>query len=671
MHFSLGIDAGGTYTDAVIIRDSDGKVVESSKALTTYPDPLPGMKNAIDRLDSSDLKDIKLVSVSTTLSTNTILESTGFPVGLIMVGDYVIPENLPTDYWIAVSGGHNSDGEELKALDLDSVEEFALKVQKKVSAFAVSSYFSNRNPEHELAVKNAVKELTGHPVVCGHELSQDLGAYERAITAFLNAQLIPITHKFIQSIIKEFDSRGISANMLMLKCDGSVVGIKEALEKPIETIFSGPAASLVGASHLSKLDTCAVIDVGGTSTDVAMMQNGLPQLSSSGAVVGGWQTRVKAIRMETSATGGDSHIWLKGDRLNLGPRRVIPLCRASAIYPEFREKLKHNRVAKGYLCENIQVTKFFVRTDFRPIELTAGEHEIYRHIGKEPVSFGDLLIALKKRPSPSMLDSLIQKRLIQAIGFTPTDALHVLGEYTEWDVEAARIGAYILGRSLKLNPEAFSAEVKRRVAHNIAEDLIAYLIEGMPRNEIDRVLMGKNFTRFSVEIPVVLLGGPVGAYAEDLRRLINAEFIVPEHADVGNAVGALVGKGIKRVEILIKTKLVPKSREEKPEDEGEYGIAPESEVIESTLQQEKKNEFIVFSPSERKKFEVYGDALEYAEKLGRQLVMDYMVGAGLEKEDIKIDVSRKHLAPSGWTGVPLETKLVYVGVGVPKNVPTV
>ncbi|AKB76762.1 Hydantoinase [Methanosarcina horonobensis HB-1 = JCM 15518] len=671
MHFSLGIDAGGTYTDAVIVRDSDGAVVESSKALTTYPDPLPGMKNAIDRLDPGYLGDIKLVSVSTTLSTNTILESTGFPVGLIMVGDYVIPEKLPTDYWIAVSGGHNSDGEELKVLDLDAVEEFALKVQSKVSAFAVSSYFSNRNPEHELAVKKAVKELTDHPVVCGHELSQDLGAYERAITAFLNAQLIPITHKFIQAIIREFESRGINANMLMLKCDGSVVGIEEALEKPIETIFSGPAASLVGASHLSRLDTCAMIDVGGTSTDVAMMQNGLPELSSSGAVVGGWQTRVKAIRMETSATGGDSHIWLKGDRINVGPRRVIPLCRASVIYPGFREKLKHNRVAKGYLCENIQVTKFFIRTGFRPIELKAGEREIYRHIGKEPVSFGDLLIALKKRPSPSMLDSLIQKRLIQAIGFTPTDALHVLGEYTEWDVEAARIGAYILGRSLKLDPEDFSAEVKRRVARNIAEDLIAYLIEGIPREEIDRVLMGKNFTRFRVEIPVVLLGGPVGAYVEDLRRLISAEFIVPEHADVGNAVGALVGKGIKRVEILIKTRLVPRSREEAPIIGEDHCAAPENEVIEDTLQQEKKNEFIVFSPSERKKFDVYGEALEYAEKLGRQLVMDYMISAGLGKEDIRIDVSRKHLAPSGWTDVPLETKLVYVGIGVPRNSVTI
>jgi N-methylhydantoinase A/oxoprolinase/acetone carboxylase beta subunit len=665
MHFSLGIDAGGTYTDAVIVRDSDGEVIESSKALTTYPDPLPGIKNAIDKLSSECLKEIKLVSVSTTLSTNTILESTGFPVGLIMVGDYVIPDNLPTDYWIAVSGGHNSDGEELKVLDLDSVEEFALKVQERVSAFAVSSYFSNRNPEHELAVKKAVKELTGHPVVCGHELSQDLGAYERAITAFLNAQLIPITHKFIQSIMGEFEIRGINANLLMLKCDGSVVGIEEALEKPIETIFSGPAASLVGASHLSRLNTCAVIDVGGTSTDVAMMQNGLPQLSNSGAVVGGWQTRVKAIRMETSATGGDSHVWVKGDRIYIGPRRVIPLCRASVMYPGFREKLKHNRVAKGYLCENIQLTKFFVRTGFRPIELKVGEREIYRHIGNEPVSFGDLLVALKKRPSPSMLDSLIQKRLIQAIGFTPTDALHVLGEYTEWDVDASRTGASMLGRSFKQSPEAFSEEVKSRVARNIAEDLIAYLIEGMPRNEIDRVLLGRNFTRFRVEIPVVLLGGPVKAYVEHLKKLVNADFLVPEHADVGNAVGALMGKGIKRVEILIKTRFVPRSSEE--EVESIDSDTHESCVVEAVLQEEKKKEFIVFSPSDRKKFDIHSEALEYAENLGRQLVMDYMISAGLGKEDIRIDVTRSHLSPGGWTDVPIETKLIFVGIGIPKK----
>jgi N-methylhydantoinase A/oxoprolinase/acetone carboxylase beta subunit len=241
----------------------------------------------------------------------------------------------------------------------------------------------------------------------------------------------------------------------------------------------------------------------------------------------------------------------------------------------------------------------------------------------------------------------------------------VLGEYTEWDVEASTIGASMLGRILKQSPEAFSAEVKRRVARNIAEDLIAYLIEGMPRSEIDRVLRGRNFTRFRVEIPVVLLGGPVKAYVEDLKSLVNADFIVPEYAEVGNAVGALVGKGIKRIEILIKTKVIPKSSEGEAENidfEAHERCTPED-----ILQYETKNEFIVFSQSERKKFEVYSKAVEYAEKLGRQLVMDYMVSAGLQKEKIKIDVSRSHLALGGWTDVPLETKLVFVGIGIPKT----
>jgi N-methylhydantoinase A/oxoprolinase/acetone carboxylase beta subunit len=241
----------------------------------------------------------------------------------------------------------------------------------------------------------------------------------------------------------------------------------------------------------------------------------------------------------------------------------------------------------------------------------------------------------------------------------------VLGEYTEWDVEAATIGASMLGRILKQSPEAFSMEAKRIVARNIAEDLIAYLIERMPRNEIDRVLLGRNFTRFRVETPVVLLGGPVKAYVEDLKNLINADFIVPEHAEVGNAVGALVGKGIKRVEILIKTKVVPKPLEGEAENIDDE--AHERCTAEVILQHEMKNEFIVFSPSERKKFEVYSEAIEYAEKLGKQLVMDYMVSAGLQKENIKIDVSRRHLKPGGWTDVPLETKLLFVGIGTPKT----
>ncbi len=159
----------------------------------------------------------------------------------------------------------------------------------------------------------------------------------------------------------------------MLRCDGSVVSMHEAMKKPIESVFSGPAASLLGASYLSGHETCSVIDVGGTSTDVSMIYKGLPYLSETGAVVGGWQTRVRALRMETSAMGGDSHIWVQGSNINIGPGRVIPLCRAAVLYPDFMSTLKKRWIPDRLkLNEHIQATKFFVRTRQEPANLSPG-----------------------------------------------------------------------------------------------------------------------------------------------------------------------------------------------------------------------------------------------------------------------------------------------------------
>ena len=428
MHYSLGIDTGGTYTDTVILRDSDSRILDSSKAFTTYPNLMTGIRNALDKLNPEYLSKVKLVSVSTTLSTNTILERTGYPVGLILVGDYDNTlKELPADYCITVAGGHDSNGEELQPLDLNAVEQFALSLKKKVSAFAVSSYFSTRNPEHELKIKKIILKLTGHPVVCGHELSQQLGVYERAATAVLNAQLIPITYQFIHSIIAEMKARDLDAKVVMLKCDGSVIDIKGAKLRPIETIFSGPAASIMGASYLSGLNTCAVIDVGGTSTDVSIIKDGTPELCEKGALVGGWQTRVKAIKMESSANGGDSHVWFK-KCTRIGPRRVIPLCFAAVKYPNFKEKLEKTPIPlRTMLSENMQPTKFFVSTGIQPINPTESEKKLLEVIGEDPVSIHDILNKMKRFPSPAVLDSLIQQRVIQAIGFTPQMPCMYLG----------------------------------------------------------------------------------------------------------------------------------------------------------------------------------------------------------------------------------------------------
>lgn len=640
MQYSMGIDAGGTYTDSIIIRDSDGKVMDSNKALTTYPDLLEGIRNSIDGLDEKYLKDVKMVSVSTTLATNTILEKNGYPVGLILVGDYEIPEKMHVEFHTVVKGGHDHHGAELVPLDMEAVEAFVRKVKDNVSAFAVSSYFSIRNPAHELAIKTRIQELTGLPVVCGHELSLDLGAYERGITAYLNAQLIPIANQFIRSIKEEISRRGMDSRLLMLKCDGSVVGINEALEKPIESIFSGPAASLVGASHLSGLETCAVIDVGGTSTDVSMLENGLPELCAEGAVVGGWQTKVKAIRMETSAMGGDSHIWIRNMKTNIGPRRVIPLCVAAIKYPGFLEALRKGRIpAAMHLEENVQPTKFFIRTGAEASDLGKLEQELFDRIGEFPTSLNDIFWETQRTLSPGLLDSLIRKRLIQAIGFTPTDALHVLGEYTSWDREASKAGAKLLERYTQMDHIKLCKQIKQDIARNMALDLVSFILKDVSSQEIEKILLSDRFTQFRMKIPVVLIGGPVVAYIEELKQILDADIVVPKYAEVGNAVGAVVGKGIKRIEILIK----------------------------STYTKDRKKLILLFSPAGRETFGTYHEALEYAETLGRQLVMEYMTEAGLDKGRIQIEVSKKDISLSEAGAIPVETKLVFVGIGMPKT----
>lgn len=642
MAYSLGIDAGGTYTDAVLIREEDGAVVEAGKALTTYPDPVGGIKKSIGMLDAEKLKEVNVVSLSTTLSTNTILENKGFPVGLIMAGDFNIPEVLPAQMYCVVSGGHDSNGEELKPLDIEAVKEFALSVKDRVSAFAVSSLFSVRNADHELRVKEEILKLTGLPVVCGHELSQDLGAYERAVTAFLNAQLIPITYNFTKSIVAEMENIGMNATLLMLKCDGSAVSIEEALEKPIETIFSGPAASLMGAAYLSGLKTCAMIDIGGTSTDVALVQDGLPEMDDSGAVVGGWSTRVKAIRMETVATGGDSHVYATDDanrKIHLGPLRVMPLCRAAVLYPGFLEKLRETKLPpRKYISQFILPSVFYMKTDFPPIEMTTLEELVYDVIDTDfPVSWADMFDRLdKKMPMSSVLESLVKKRLIQPIGFTPTDALHILGEYIEWNAEASLLGAQKIDRLTYKDAEELAVYTKKQVAQNMAASLIEYLVPGIQKRDVEKVLSGKYHTKFAVSVPIVLIGGPSAAYAGEIGDLIQAEILTPKFSDVGNAVGALVGNGIYRTDVLIRKNI---------RDEDDLQIT----------------EFLLFHGGRSETFTSYQSAHEKALQIGNDFVLSNMMKTGLKDNQISISHTEKGLQVGADT--PYEMKISFVGVG--------
>ncbi len=346
--YGLGIDTGGTFTDAVIVDLDDNSVVVKKKSPTTHDNLAIGLYNSVDAVFSStDIKpsDISLVGISTTLATNSVLEGHGGEVGLILIG---WNPNKPIDFGeknrAYVKGGCDSNGKPIAALSKDEVTKAIMEVSKGVDAIAISGLFAVANSQQEKKVKELAMKLTGLPTIAGHELSAALGIDLRAETAVLNGKLIPIVSKFFDNVEKTFREKGINAPIMVYKGDGSVMNLEAARMYPIETVLSGPAASSMGGMVLSGKEDCVMVDIGGTSTDIAVMEGGFPQIQFEGASVGKWRTRVKAVDMYTVALGGDSRIGLDGVKYTLGPERVIPLCRFAENHPEIIERIKHSEI---------------------------------------------------------------------------------------------------------------------------------------------------------------------------------------------------------------------------------------------------------------------------------------------------------------------------------------
>jgi len=240
-------------------------------------------------------------------------------------------------------------------------------------------------------------------------------------------------------------------------------------------------------------------------------------------------------------------------------------------------------------------------------------------------------------PSGKVIDALIKKRLVQAIGFTPTDALHVRGEYTAWNPDASHAGAELLSRYNGSKKYEFCTHVKEHVARNMAHSQMAFLLPERSRPLVDELLSGLYPAKFSLKLPVVLLGGPVKAYSEEMSALLDADIIVPEHADVGNAVGALAGKGVKKIEVLI----IPESIEKPSED------------------------FLIFYPGGREHVVDYREAFERARQIGLDMVLEYENRCGVSKEETETNISVKSISPENWPHPPLETRITVVGIGNP------
>lgn len=670
MGLRLGIDTGGTYTDAVIVDADTQCVVAKSKSLTTRHNLVEGVAASIDKtLGDRNPDDVNLVCLSTTLATNAIVEGHGARAALVLMGyrpsqlSLANLEDATRDMpVIMVEGGHDASGQEVCPLDVNNIVEQIRALGASIDSVAISGMFSVRNPEHEILLREKLLRATGLPVTCGHELSASLDAPRRALTALINARLIPLIKNLIVATRKTMADHGIKAPLMVVRGDGTLVSADFAEHSPVETILSGPAASVVGAQFLAGYKDMLVSDVGGTTTDVALIKNGEPLLSSEGASVNGWRTMVEAVKIDTHGLGGDSEILYDREQrsFTFGPHKVMPLCVLAQRYPKVISDLQ------GFIDAPWTKTNMarFIVLQAEPeesVRLTQQQRALVNEVKSHPQSMQSVFA---ERHFSLAMKRLIEMGILTLSGFTPTDAAHVCQWQSDFSSEASVLGATLLSRYSEFNlgqsysdPQAYSRAMLAQMSRQSALCLMAAMIndsedvfgrELHPRN---RSLLEKMFATevinpdkdaeqkpswmamtAKLNVPVVGIGAPAQSYYPPIAEFMQAEVVVPEHAEVANAVGAVVGVVRQSVQLTISP------------------LAGQNRVV-------------VHAPHEQKEFDDLELAAAWAIEVASELAMQKALEAGGSNIETKAD-RRDNSVEEGGQVTFFESVIVVTATGL-------
>ncbi|MCC7492699.1 MAG: DUF1638 domain-containing protein [Fimbriimonadaceae bacterium] len=568
----IGVDAGGTFTDGVLLNLATGEVLAKAKTPTTHHDLAAAVEDAVRRLQPP-AGAVRQVAISTTLATNAIVEGRGAKVGLLL-----LPWNPASLHDIRhqptrlVPGRLNIDGEEVDPVDPVVVAATVRELLAEgVEAFAVSGYAGTHNPVQELAVKAAVAAVCDHPVVCGHELSSKLDFIRRAHTAVLNARLLPTIGDLMDAVEGSLRRLGIQAPVFVVRGDGSLIEMRAARERPIDTLLSGPAASACGARFLTGCDNLVAVDIGGTTTDIAIVHDGQVGVCEEGPTVGPWRTAVAAVDILTSGLGGDSQVRLTegGLQLAIGPGRVTPLSFLAQRYESVADELAEVAARVGDEIVPALRIDFLELVAVRPgLQLSDREAALVDLLERGPASLqmvADVTGALALQTVPTgRLEGL---GVVRRASFTPTDALHLLDRFDGFHRGAAESAARVLAAQARRAPLHFAHWVHQQFVRDLAYQIVRRELSvdlGDPAAEpgsllnkvIQSMLQPTDAApfrlRFEERRPLVGIGAPAGEFLPPAGLLLGARVEVPEHAEVANAIGAVTGRVQVRAAVHIR-----------------------------------------------------------------------------------------------------------------------
>jgi N-methylhydantoinase A/oxoprolinase/acetone carboxylase beta subunit len=639
----IGIDAGGTYTDAVVISLKDRHILATAKSPTTYHDLSLGIGRALEQLPEGVRSPARRLALSTTLATNSIVEEKGSRTGLILIG--YPPETAAMvvvgagDLKTVVTGSYDIDGEEIEALDEELLLVTASSfIDEGIEALAVSSYMAVRNPDHEERAVALLGEKFTVPIVAGHRLTSDIDAVRRAHTALLNARLTPVIERLVSAMETIAARMGLPGDIRLVTTEASLMNTHEARIAPVRMILSGPAASVMGVRFLCGMESAVMVDMGGTTTDIAVIENGSARRTGRGAVIGNYRTSISATNIRTIGLGGDSWIRWIGKKVQVGPKRVFPISMLAQQTPAVATRLDELKSHNGMDYGLVQPGIFYLllrEPDTRSF-LSEQERRALDIIAEGPVSEVDLARRLDY-PYFSLLgmERLEELGIVIRSGLTPTDVLVWQKRIGFGDRETAHRMLELYAARAAMSMDAFIDTVWREIHTMTAAGIIT---EALGTADHETVFPGCHFceqtftagsmvaVNYRLRVPLVGIGAPARLMLERLGGWLDGDMSFPSHGEVANAIGAAAATGGTHIDLLIMAG-----------DKGGY---------------------VLYAPSGRSLFRTLDAAKAEAIDIARREALTYTRSMGYEKFSLDIMVTDRTVPTAFDTTIYLDTSLV-------------
>ena len=507
----LGLDVGGTFTDAVIIEGH--RVVSSAKRRTTKDNLMQGIGEALDEvLASCDTSNIEQVTLSTTVVTNTIVEEKEQVVDLYVVTgpgrnvDDIFPVSP-----IYLQGYTDHRGIVVERTSTDRVRDIARMVQERsgTDLAAVSAKFGVRNPQEELSITEALQDMY-NTISNGSLLSGSLNFPRRTISAYFNSAVTPVFTVFKKNVEDALSARNIKAPLHILKADGGSLPMEHMVSRPVETAFTGPAATVLGLSALGAIGNAhtVALDIGGTTTDISLWKQGKPLMTKNGVSIREYPSAVRSFAVTSVGIGGESVVRIVDGEIMVGPERVGP------------------SAALG---------------------------------GNEP-TLGDALILLGHA---SYGDVELATQSLQQLA----DMLQADGKHGERENTFGNYGGNTFGDDSENTFEDHNSE--KQYIHNMSALDVAQLIVEKAleiiQHGIDEVVQAENkrpvyvvadIVNPDVFVPaqIVVVGGTAPSLGPSIGEFLNLPVTIPENAAVANAIGAALALSTIELTVHVDTK---------------------------------------------------------------------------------------------------------------------